>query len=123
MAIAHFAFGSALTILALTYLVPNVPYPRVLALLGGIWAMIPDAHWISPVFESQLDALHGSAWANVFWFHRALDRTDTTDSKTVAVAFLAVLVVATVLAERRSYRALAPIREYVEDSDTASEEE
>lgn len=113
MAIAHFAVGSAVTILVVTFLLPNVPYPRVLGLLGGGWAMVPDFHWISPVFPAELKLLHGSPLANVFWFHNALDLFDTTDSKVIAAGALAFLGVATAVAEHRSYRAIEPIRAYV----------
>lgn len=66
LALAHFAVGSALTVLAVTYLVPNAPYPRLVGLLGGAWGMLPDAHWVSPVFTSELRALHDAPAANVF---------------------------------------------------------
>ncbi|QCC52113.1 hypothetical protein [Halapricum salinum] len=117
MAIAHFAMGSACTILVVAVLLPSVPYPRVLGLLGGGWAMIPDFHWISPVFAAELKLFHGSALANVFWFHNALDVADTTDSKAVAAGALALLAVATAVAEHRSYRALEPIRAYARGDD------
>lgn len=105
MAIAHFAFGAAMTTLVITFLVPDVRYPRTLLLLGGGWAMIPDFHWVSPVAKAQLRAVHQtSLWTDLFWFHRTLDRVDPTDSKTVSAMFLALFMLATVLAEHRSYR-------------------
>lgn len=111
MALAHFAFGTALTVLAVTYLLPGVPYPRVVAMAGGGWAMVPDAHWVAPVGGDVLYAFHGSALANLFWFHRALDSLDPGDSKAVAAAMVALLLVATALAEHREYRALSRVRE------------
>lgn len=116
LALSHFALGAALTILVVTYLIPNVPYPRVLTVVGGGWAMLPDFHWVSPVYAVELKGIHGSVLTNVFWFHHALDTNDPTDSKAVAAVFLALLILATALAERRSYRALEPIREAVLDS-------
>jgi hypothetical protein len=107
MAIAHFAFGATLTVLAVTYLVPSAPYPRVVALLGGLWAMLPDAHWVSPVFAAELRAFHASSVADLFFLHRTLDVADPTDSRAFAAVLLGCLLVATALAERRSYRALA----------------
>lgn len=115
LALTHFAVGSALTILAVTYLVPTAPYPRLLATLGGGWAMIPDGYWVSPAFTAELRALHDAPVANVFWFHRALDAADPTDSPLVAAAALAGLVVVTALAERRQYRALSRVRALTED--------
>lgn len=111
LAVAHFAFGGAVTVLAVTYLVPDVRYPRVVALAGGVWAMLPDAHWVSPVAATELKAVHGSPLVDLFFLHHTLDALDATDSKTVAAAFLGLLLVATALAERREYRALEQIWE------------
>jgi len=115
LALAHFAVGSALTVLAVAYLVPNAPSPRLLALLGGVWGMVPDAHWISPAFAPELRALHDAPVANAFWFHRALDVADPADSPRIAALSLAGLVVATGLAERRQYRAVARLRTRTEN--------
>lgn len=122
--IAHFAFGAAMTSLAITLLVPTVWYPRTLVMVGGGWAMLPDVHWISPVWQAELHALHGSSvWVDLFWLHRTLDRLDPGDSKLVAAGFLAFFLFATFVTEARSYRAPEPLREAVagdeEDSDPA----
>ena len=111
MAIAHFAFGGAVTVLVVTYLVPGVCYPRLVALAGGVWAMLPDAHWVSPAFAPELKTLHGTPLVDVFFLHHTLDTLDAGDSKQVAAAMLALLLVATALAERREYRTLERIRE------------
>lgn len=114
MAIAHFVFGAAMTSLVVTFLVPTVRFPRTLVLVGGVWAMVPDVHWISPVEQARLHAFHGtSVWVDAFWFHRTLDRLDPTDSKQVAAVILAFFVVATALCERRAYRAPESLREAV----------
>lgn len=109
LALTHFAIGAALTALVLTYLVPGVRYPRLLTGVGGGWAMVPDAHWISPT-AAALKAAHDSPLGNVFWFHPALDAADPTDSKAVAAAALAGLLLVTALVERREYRAPEPVR-------------
>jgi hypothetical protein len=110
MAIAHFAFGGAVTVFVVTYLVPGVRYPRLVSLAGGVWAMLPDAHWVSPAFAPELKALHGSPLVDLFFLHHTLDALDAGDSKVVAAAMLALLLVATALAERREYRTLERIR-------------
>lgn len=110
LAVAHFAFGGAITVLVVTYLVPRVRYPRVVALAGGVWAMLPDAHWVSPVAAAELKAIHGSPLVDLFFLHHTLDTLDPGDSKQVAAVLLALLVVATALAERREYRALERLR-------------
>lgn len=110
LAVTHFAVGTTLTALVATYLVPGVRYPRVLSGLGGVWAMLPDAHWVSPVAAAPLKRLHATHLMDLFWFHRSLDRLDAGDSKLVAAAALALLLVATALVERRAYRALDRVR-------------
>lgn len=114
MGVTHFAVGATLTILVVTYLVPDVPYPRTVAILGGIWAMIPDAQKLSPVLQSELWKLHYSPLADVFWFHRWLDVVDSGDSVVVAAASLLGLFAVTVISERRSYRALESVRGLVD---------
>jgi hypothetical protein len=113
MALTHFAVGAALTALVLTYLVPGVRYPRLLSGLGGGWAMLPDAHWVSPVATATLRRAHDSPLADLCWFHHALDAADATDSPTVAAVALVGLLVATAIVERREYRAPAAVREAV----------
>ena len=104
-ALAHFAFGAALTTLLITFFVPNIRYPRTWLLAGGGWAMLPDLHWVSPLYTQQLRAFHEhSVWTDFFWLHRTLDRVDPTDSNSIAAALLAVFILTTVIAEHRSYR-------------------
>jgi hypothetical protein len=108
-ALAHFAFGAAMTTLLIVALSPTVPYPRTVVLAGGAWAMVPDLHWVSPVAREELRAFHYTPFADLCWFHRTLDRADPGDSKAVAALALACFLVATVLAERRDYRSLASV--------------
>jgi hypothetical protein len=88
-ALAHFAFGVAMTTLLITILVPNIRYPRTFLLAGDGWAMLPDLHWVSPVYTQQLRAFHESSlWTDLFWLHRTLDRVDPSDSNTITSALL-----------------------------------
>lgn len=118
-ALAHFAFGSAMTVLGVAYLLPTVRYPRVVGLLGGVWAMVPDGYWISPVFGPELAGVHDSMLAELFWAHRTLDLADPTDSNVVAAGMVALLLVSTLLAERRGYRSFPARDESVETDDHA----
>jgi hypothetical protein len=66
MAAAHFAVGATLTTLAVTFLGPELRYPRTAVLAGGGWAMVPDVHWVSPVATARLRAFHRSPLADLF---------------------------------------------------------
>lgn len=108
--IAHFAFGAAVTTLGITLLARTVRYPRTVIAIGGVWAMVPDVHLISPVARASLRAFHGSVGAEVFWLHRTLDRIDPADSKLFAAGMIAFFLVTTLLAEWHSYRTLRSSR-------------
>lgn len=99
-AITHFAIGAALTALAVT-VVPDVPYPRTIVVIGGGWALVPDAAKI--VSRPGLRAFHRSRWADVCWFHRTLDGIDRTDSSRIASVALALLILVTAFVEWWAY--------------------
>lgn len=106
LGIAHFAFGAAVTTFVVTYLVPVVWYPRTTAMVGGGWAMLPDAHNVSPVFAAELGHLHySSPWMDLFWLHRTLDGLDAANSQAFAAITVAAFVAMTLVAERRDDRA------------------
>jgi len=110
IAIAHFAFGAAMTTLVVPFLIPDVKYPRTIVLAGGGWALVPDFHWVSPIAAERLRHVHQtSAWTDLFWFHRLWDRADPTDSKAIAAVLLGCFVLATMLAERRAYAVPEPV--------------
>lgn len=112
-ALTHFAVGATITVLVVTFLVPRAPVPRLLTILGGAWAMVPDAYWVAPVYRDELRSLHGSPVTDLFFLHRTLDVRDVTDSNEWAAAAVAALLVATAIAEYREYRALRRVRETV----------
>ena len=101
--ITHFAVGATLTTLVETLAVPDVRYPRVWALLGGCWAMLPDAAKL--VDSDAVYAFHYTRWADLFWGHRTMDRVDADDSAALGAAAVASFVLATAVAEHREYRA------------------
>jgi hypothetical protein len=116
LAIAHFAVGGTLTTLVLLYVLPPTRYARSLVVVGGLWGMVPDVHWVSPVFVTELRVLHHSAFANVFWLHRTLDVVDTGESKLFAAVAVAGFVATSVLADRWAY---ATREQAAEPSDSA----
>lgn len=110
IALTHFAFGAAATMLVVTFLVPRVPYPRAASVLGGIWAMVPDAHHLSPVYVTRLKALHDSVLANLFWAHRFFDAADPADTNEAALLAVAFFLAATVVAETAEYYFGTPVQ-------------
>lgn len=74
LAITHFALGAVATSLLLGFLAPEIPYQRTWAVVGGLWALVPDIHYISPVYQEFLFGIKASPLGNVFWFHGLLDQ-------------------------------------------------
>lgn len=100
-ALVHFTVGVAVALGVLTLLDRPVPEEFLLTFASGFWAMLPDGHWLLREFgfdglaEPWL-ALHGSALANLFWFHGLIDSLETGRPNLeggVALAILVVLVV------------------------------
>lgn len=116
IAIAHFAVGATLATVALLYFVPEAPYQRVVVLLSGVWAMVPDVVSLHPPYASELAVAFDSVWANAFWFHQRLDTVDGTDSLSFAAVTLGAFVVVTAVAERWAYT----VREHAADGDPAA---
>lgn len=87
LAIGHFAIGvgSTLILLVVTGLYKR-PTATGLAILGGLWAMLPDIHWVLPHADlaSAAYMIHGHAVADVFFFHTTMDAIDATDSRVFA---------------------------------------
>ena len=116
MAIAHFAVGAMATALLLMVLAPGLLRSPTVVALGGAWALIPDAHHVLPVGTELVRSLHFSAWADVFWFHRYLDRLDPTDSATFAAGTVLLLLVVLATSELVArYRTTPAIGFPVED--------
>ncbi|ELZ01831.1 hypothetical protein [Natrialba asiatica] len=92
-----------------------------LVAVGGLWGMIPDSHYITPVFRPELAALHRTHWGDLCAFHYALDQppiaTRELESIAVAVAsFLVAITVftaATAVGDRRTRAARSPRAELV----------
>lgn len=104
-ALAHFAFGMAMTTIVIAVFRPSIRYIQTIAFFGGIWAMLPDLKQIIPQIEPWEHLFHEHWIANVFWFHQFLDtRVDPGDVDLVVGLMLVFLAVTTIWAERRSYR-------------------
>lgn len=101
-ALVHFAVGLSGGLLAL--LLVDWPPRRefLLTFSSGVWAMVPDGHWL--LHEAGLEApaalwklAHATPAADLFWFHRVLDRNETGRPTVEMGAALAVLFVVVVV--------------------------
>jgi hypothetical protein len=92
--IGHFAVGATCTLLFLlvTGLHARTRHDGLLAIGGGLWAIVPDAGSVLPGVGS----LDSTPLANLFWFHYHLDVHRATDSLTAGAAFVAAMTVTVV---------------------------
>ncbi|MFW6435716.1 MAG: hypothetical protein ACOCY1_04975 [Halovenus sp.] len=88
-AIVHFLVGASLFLLLAAPLALRYERVQDSALLlvtgGGLWGLVPDAHHISPVFQEQMYAFHGTPFVDVFAFHYMLDLDPVRDRPTIAI--------------------------------------
>ena len=92
LGIGHFAVGAAgaLAVLLATGLHRRTAQDGAIAILSGLWAMLPDVG----ILFSGLGPTDHTPLANLFWFHHFLDTHAFTDSPTGSAAMVALLVVA-----------------------------
>ncbi|ELY97305.1 hypothetical protein C482_13765 [Natrialba chahannaoensis JCM 10990] len=115
--LTHFLAGATLVLLAAAPLAFRGYLRRRhlwLVVLGGLWGMFPDIHYVTPVFQSELAALHDSRWADLFAFHYTLDQPpfDTRELLSIAASIVtfviavAVFTAATAVGDHDSRRRL-----------------
>ena len=97
-ALVHFTVGVFMALLILSVLDWPVRREFLLLFASGFWAMLPDGHWL--LREVGADgpaaawlAFHRSAYADVCWFHRAIDAIETGRPNLEAAVALGLLVV------------------------------
>lgn len=95
LGIGHFAVGAtgAIVLLLATGLYRRTTQNGAIAILSGMWAMLPDLDILLSAFE---DADH-SPLADLFWFHHTLDGNAFTDGPAGSAAFVAMLFGAVLL--------------------------
>lgn len=98
-AIVHFAVGLAGGLLVLLFVDWEQPLEFLFLFASGIWAMLPDGHWMLSAFgfagaAAVWKSFHQTAWANLFWFHHFLDASETGQNNLEAGASLLLLFVA-----------------------------
>ncbi|ELY95765.1 hypothetical protein C483_00760 [Natrialba hulunbeirensis JCM 10989] len=112
-ALTHFLAGATLVLLAAGPLALRGYLTRRhlwLVVLGGLWGLFPDVHYVTPVLQSELTAMHSSRWADLFAFHYTLDQPpfDTRELLSIAasvvtfVTAVAVFTAATAVGDRDS---------------------
>lgn len=100
LAITHFALGAVATSLILGFFAPEISYQRTWAVAGGIWALVPDFHYVSPVYQDLLFGIKAGPLGNLFWFHRILDQLSKgRGSREEAFVMVFVLLLGTFLIE------------------------
>lgn len=72
--ITHFAIGAMITAIAIQVVFPEYRYKRTVIITGGIWALVPDIFRLTPVLMGTLSGLSDSPAAELFWFHRTVNR-------------------------------------------------
>ena len=99
LGLTHFAVGAALTALVLAFGFPSIRYRQTWIIIGGLWALVPDLHYISPVYQAPLKQIKATVLGDVFWFHRTMDALEQGRGSRVvagiAVGFLLVTIAAT----------------------------
>lgn len=97
-AITHFAVGMSVGVLLVTLFDLRAREEFVAVFLSGIWAMVPDGHWLFREMGVTSVAVvwrrfHQSSLANLCWFHRVLDTNETARPNVEAAMALLVLAV------------------------------
>jgi hypothetical protein len=68
--------------------------------VSALWAILPDAYHAVPGIESWYKPLvHDSVIADVFWFHRLIDRLDPGDQPIFSLVMLSAFGLSFLLVE------------------------
>lgn len=101
LAVTHFALGAGLMQLVLVLAQSRIRYRESLVVLSGLWALVPDAHYVSPVFQGPLSQIKFTVVGNLFWFHSFLDSVQQGEgTRRGAALALGFLLACTALSER-----------------------
>lgn len=69
-------------------------YGRTLVVASGLWALVPDLHYLVPDWSAQTGGASLTVLGDVFWFHRTLDGLvtgrGTRPNAALALGFLCV---------------------------------
>jgi len=98
LAVTHFAFGAAMTVLLVWAVAPGHRYRTTLVVLGGLWALVPDLHYVLPPgLGGAIRNIKRTVFGDVFWFHATMDGLvqgeGTREGAAVALGFLLLTVI------------------------------
>ena len=89
--IGHFFVGYTGTLagLLLSGKHKEIEHDGMVAMAGGFFAMLPDAHWVlpEPLKSEWHHGFHNSEWANICFFHRIIDTSLPKDKPIHAFPF------------------------------------
>jgi len=90
--IGHFFVGYTGTLagLLLSGKHKEIEHDGMVAMAGGFFAMLPDAHWVlpEPLKSEWHHGFHNSEWANICFFHRIIDTSLPKDKPIHAFPFM-----------------------------------
>lgn len=106
LALTHFAIGAGGMLLVLAAVRPRTRYRSSIIVASGVWALVPDLHYVIPGTNDPLQGLKFSVLGDLFWFHQTLDGVHvgrgTRSGAVFAVLFLAAAAVTADLVAERS---------------------
>lgn len=73
LAVTHFAFGAGMALLVMAAWFPDYDRPWTFAVCSGLWALIPDFHYVVPTMTERFPSYMFHVFGNVFWMHASLD--------------------------------------------------
>ncbi len=98
-ALTHFAIGATGMTVLVALFPGRVRIPRTLILLGGVFALVPDAYKIAPTYVGWIEVIHNSTMGNLFWLHQLVDALDPADSYLVTAIAVAMWIGVTITVE------------------------
>lgn len=109
LAITHFALGAGTMLVCQALLWPATRTPRVLVVASGLWALVPDLHYVLSGVDNLLIGRELRVLGNVFWFHAVMDGLHqgrgTRSGAAVALGYLLACAIVADLIDGRRRRA------------------
>jgi hypothetical protein len=75
--------------------------------VGGVWGVLPDGHWVRPAGSSLSRSFHRSPWIDLFFLQGPQEEVDPSNSRTLPALVIVLVPLGTAGVE-------APIRRWPE---------